>query len=334
MNDRLLQWAGVEGGTSPVDASLGVHSDTIRVLDVGCGIGGSSRYLARFFGPAARIEGVTLSPAQVARGRELTAAAGLQQQVSVRIADALKLPFPDNHFDLVWTMESGEHMPDKEAFLREMSRVLKPGGRVVMATWCTRAVPGDAPDATALSKAEVTRLRRVYDEWALPHFISIQQYARMAGGVGLGAVSIGDWTREAAPTWPHSVLEGAKGIVWLLLRGPRVFFRTLRDVFAIWHMVKGYEEGTIVYGIFTATKGATPTGVEDAGRAGATLATHDGGDSEDNDLSGDSSTEDDSQSSSDDEPAQRAAARGRTTSPANALVNSRRRSLRSTRTRS
>jgi MPBQ/MSBQ methyltransferase len=52
--------------------------------------------------------------------------------------DALAMSFPDNSFDYVWACESGEHMPDKARYVQEMTRVLKPGGRIVVATWCQR----------------------------------------------------------------------------------------------------------------------------------------------------------------------------------------------------
>lgn len=52
--------------------------------------------------------------------------------------DALAMNFPDNSFDLVWACESGEHMPDKKKYIDEMTRVLKPGGTLVIACWCQR----------------------------------------------------------------------------------------------------------------------------------------------------------------------------------------------------
>ena len=81
------------------------------MIDVGCGIGGSSRHISRKFGCSAR--GITLSPKQAARANVLTAEAGQAAQASFQVADALQQPFADNSFDLVWSMESGEHMPDK-----------------------------------------------------------------------------------------------------------------------------------------------------------------------------------------------------------------------------
>jgi len=48
----------------------------------------------------------------------------------------------DNSFDLVWACESGEHMPDKKAYVEEMVRVLKPGGTLVIACWCQVRIRG------------------------------------------------------------------------------------------------------------------------------------------------------------------------------------------------
>lgn len=125
------------------------------VLDVGCGIGGTSRlvncfylvfdvlvfhinrYLAKKFGSSATVTGITLSPVQVNRGTTLAKEQGIEN-VKFQITDALDMKFPDNSFDLVWACESGEHMPDKKKYIEEMTRVLKPGGKIVVATWCQR----------------------------------------------------------------------------------------------------------------------------------------------------------------------------------------------------
>ena len=75
---------------------------------------------------------------QAARGNELAQAQGLGDRVSFQVADALHQPFEDGQFDLVWSMESGEHMPDKAQFVGELTRVCKAGGRIIMVTWCHR----------------------------------------------------------------------------------------------------------------------------------------------------------------------------------------------------
>ena len=131
----------------------------VKVLDVGCGVGGTSRYLAKNLGPKAEVTGITLSPNQVARAQELA----VEQDVpnaKFTVMNALEMDFPDNSFDVVWACESGEHMPDKKKYIEEMMRVLKPGGKFVMATWCQR------DDRTVpFTDKDERDLKFLYEEW-------------------------------------------------------------------------------------------------------------------------------------------------------------------------
>ena len=132
--------------------------DGAKVLDVGCGVGGTSRYLAKKM-PNAEVTGITLSPNQVKRATELAEEQNVPN-AKFTVMNALEMDFPDNSFDIVWACESGEHMPDKEAYINEMMRVLKPGGKYVMATWCQRddrQVPFDEKDKRDL--------KFLYEEW-------------------------------------------------------------------------------------------------------------------------------------------------------------------------
>ena len=104
-----------------------------KVLDVGCGIGGTSRHLAKRFGQGTSVTGITLSPNQVKRATELAAEQGVPN-AKFQVMNALAMEFEDDTFDLVWACESGEHMPDKKKYVEEKVRVLKPGGKLVIAT--------------------------------------------------------------------------------------------------------------------------------------------------------------------------------------------------------
>ena len=85
------------------------------------------------------------------------------------VADALQQPFGDGEFDLVWSMESGEHMPDKTRFVNELTRVCAPGGRVLVVTWCHRVLrDGEA----ALPADEQFLLDRICDAYYLPAWCS------------------------------------------------------------------------------------------------------------------------------------------------------------------
>jgi SAM-dependent methyltransferase len=70
------------------------------------------------------------------------------------VMDALDMQFPDNSFDYVWACESGEHMPDKKRYIEEMTRVLKPGGKIVVATWCQRD-EGNKPFSNDVSRCSM-----------------------------------------------------------------------------------------------------------------------------------------------------------------------------------
>lgn len=125
---------------------LGLDANA-TVLDAGCGVGGSSLYLARRFG--CRVVGITLSPEQLRLCRDNARAAGLEALVSFELLDYQHTSFDDARFDAAWFIESFCYSPDKAALLREMHRLLKPGGRVIVAD-CFRREPAQAGDEQRL----------------------------------------------------------------------------------------------------------------------------------------------------------------------------------------
>lgn len=99
-----------------------------RVLDVGCGIGGPSRFLAHRFG--CRVSGIDLTPAFIEVARMLVSRLKLEHLVDYRQGSALDLPFADASFDLVWTQNVAMNIQDRRRYYGELRRVLKPGGRI------------------------------------------------------------------------------------------------------------------------------------------------------------------------------------------------------------
>lgn len=98
----------------------------MHVLDIGCGIGGASRYLATL---GCRVSAIDLTPEFIEVARELTRRCGLAERIDCRVASALDLPFPDAGFDRVWCHNVTMNIADKPRLLAEVVRVLKPGGR-------------------------------------------------------------------------------------------------------------------------------------------------------------------------------------------------------------
>lgn len=219
-----------------------------KILDVGCGIGGTSRYLAKKFGPSTAVTGITLSPNQVTRATELAKERGIAN-AEFKIMDALNMSFPDNTFDVVWACESGEHMPDKKRYVEEMARVLKPGGRIVIATWCQRD-EGNRP----FTPADRKMLDFLYSEWTHPYFISISDYAKlMLGTKSLDAVKTEDWAEQTIPAWRHSIWVGVFD-PWPVIRRPYLWWKILRDAVTLERMHQSFVNGLMQYGMMTATK--------------------------------------------------------------------------------
>lgn len=100
-----------------------------NVLDVGCGLGGSARYIANEYGCS--VTGIDLTDEYVDVANRLTEFVKLQEKVSFRQGSAIDLPFDSGIFDVVWTEHTQMNISDKEKFYGELSRVLKPGGRLV-----------------------------------------------------------------------------------------------------------------------------------------------------------------------------------------------------------
>lgn len=219
-----------------------------KVLDVGCGVGGTSRYLAKNLGPNAEVTGITLSPNQVKRAGELAIEQGVPN-ANFRVMNALEMEFPDNSFDIVWACESGEHMPDKEAYINEMMRVLKPGGKFVMATWCQRddrLKPFDNKDKRDL--------KFLYEEWTHPYFISIEKYAELIEATGLmEKPATADWVDETIASWRHSIWVGVYDPRGFIFK-PNKYYKCVRDGYCLERMHRAFKRGLMQYGMFAARK--------------------------------------------------------------------------------
>jgi tocopherol O-methyltransferase len=231
--DEVLKWAGATSAK--------------RVVDVGCGIGGSSRHISRKF--EADTQGITLSPYQAARGNELAIEQGLQDKCNFQVADALEMPFQDESFDLVWSLESGEHMPDKSQFVNELFRVCEPNGRIIIVTWCHRDLK---EGETTLAKWEDRLLRKINRAYYLPEWCSVQDYVTLLNANGATDVKRDDWSYIIAPFWKAVIKSSlnVKSIVGLARSG----FSTQRGAYAMFLMLRGFNKGVIKFGCLTCTK--------------------------------------------------------------------------------
>jgi cyclopropane fatty-acyl-phospholipid synthase-like methyltransferase len=102
-----------------------------KVLDAGCGIGGSSLYLAKQIG--CTCIGITLSEKQVEKANRIAITLGKEKLVDFQKMNFINTSFEDSSFDVVWGLESICYATDKEQFVKEAYRLLKPGGRLIIA---------------------------------------------------------------------------------------------------------------------------------------------------------------------------------------------------------
>ncbi len=185
MNDEILRGLAIPAG------------QPAHVLDLGCGLGATARQLARRV-PGLAVTGLTIVPGQVREGQRLSAAEGLDDRVRLIHADYTAIPLPDHSVDYAYAIESVCHArgADKAAFVRELCRVLRPGGRFVIAD-------GFMKHGRPLP-AWLERVRaRVCEGWAIEVF---PELAAMTGRLregGVQALEVRDISWQVAPSVVH-----------------------------------------------------------------------------------------------------------------------------------
>jgi tocopherol O-methyltransferase len=213
-----------------------------RVLDVGCGLGGSSLWLAR--NRDCSVLGITLSRVQASAAAERARQEGLDGRATFAVHDANRLDLPPESFDAVWIIECSEHLEDKPGFFRSCARVLKPGGRLALCAWLGN------PDRGPLHAALVTEVCR---GMLCPSLASLDDHVRWMQAAGFEEVEAEDVTRRVEKTWVlcEAILHGPE--IGPLLPAVDESTRDFLGVFGT--MRRAYATGAMGYGMFTASRG-------------------------------------------------------------------------------
>lgn len=226
-------------------AEIGDHE---RILDAGCGLGSTGIFLAQRFN--AQVSGVTISAKQVEMARE-KAANSRVTGVDFLVEDALSLKsFQDESFDVVWCLDSCSQFLDKLLFFRQAYRVLKPGGKLLLAAWCS-----SRDEYTDYDAREYMKLCKSFN---IPYLPSIASYTKLLKEAGFTVNKQEDWSEKVEKTWTmsHQILSITlfQRLFVLLLRGGPQFFRLFENQKL---MQKAYRENRMRYGVFLGQKPAS-----------------------------------------------------------------------------
>ena len=130
-----------------------------RVLDAGCGRGGTSMSLNTRFGT--RVDGITISGYQADFANALASEKGLSPSVEFHEMNYLNLTFPASTFDHVITSESTQYAVNLAPLFEGFARALKPGGRYTIATWCLDDAVETSERAERVNKHYGTTMHRI-----------------------------------------------------------------------------------------------------------------------------------------------------------------------------
>ncbi|MEQ8704584.1 MAG: methyltransferase domain-containing protein [Phaeodactylibacter sp.] len=173
--------------TNRIMAAAGAVEPGESVLDAGCGNGGSSMWLAAEKG--ATTTGVTPVATQVATAQAQARQRNLETQCQFIEGDFCQTPLKAESIDVVWACESLCHANDKQAFYTEAYRVLKPGGRLVIAEYIRHRRP--------LGEADEKLLLDWVNRWAIPDLDTAAEHKSYLQKAGFEQIKIEDFTRYA-----------------------------------------------------------------------------------------------------------------------------------------
>ena len=175
----------------------GINKDS-KILDVGCGIGGPARMIA--FETGCKVTGIDLTVDFIRTAKLLSELVGMDDLTEFICADATKLPFNDESFDIVWTQHAQMNIKEKDKLYSEIFRVLKKGGKFI---YYDIFSAGNEPLYYPLPWAE---------ESTISHLIEVQEYADLLKETGFKEIKTTDKTERSInffrETFDRLVKEG------------------------------------------------------------------------------------------------------------------------------
>lgn len=217
----------------------------MRVLDAGCGVGGPSIFLGS---QGCQVEGITLSEKQVATCTANAKRLGMEDRVHFSKQNYLQTDFPDNTFDVVWAIESVCYAWDKKDFTREAFRVLKPGGRLVVADFFSAPILSGS--------AEDVLMKKWTDSWAIKSYATVAEFNAALQYAGFKELQDRNITTHVTPSIRRLYMSFFPGIItttvaeWI---GARNHIQT-KNTWSTYYQYQAFKKKLWEYHIFSAQK--------------------------------------------------------------------------------
>lgn len=228
---------------------LRLETSSPRILDMGCGLGATLRSIARHK-PAAQLHGITLVPWQLEQGRLLNRPRAETERIALALGDYQGTKFADESFDGVYAIESSCYAAGaaKSAFLAEARRLLRPGGRIVVADGFLG--PGK------LRGPQRAIFRRLCDCWVIDELGEIEPFTHELERLGFCEIAVERIQGRVTPSVLHVPWVTIKFLLTSVLFGPRRMTR------ARWNNILapllmpfvGFPLGPMAYYIVSATR--------------------------------------------------------------------------------
>jgi len=228
---------------------LCLNTESPRILDMGCGLGATLRNLARQL-PAARLHGITLVPWQLQQGRLLNRSIPNSVPITLTLGDYQRTQYASASFDAVYAIESSCYAAgaNKSAFLREADRLLRPGGRIVVADGFLG--PGK------LRGPQKSICRTLCDCWAIDTLGEIEPFTRELQRLGFRDIAVEPMQARVTPSALHVPWVTLKFLIASVVFGRRKMTRARwNNILApILLSFVGRPIGPMAYYIVSATR--------------------------------------------------------------------------------
>ena len=208
------------------------------VLDIGCGVGGTSIQLAKNLN--CKVTGITISPVQVQMAKE--ASRNLKNKPHFLVDDANDLSL-EGKFDAVWAVETISHLNNRKNFFKKVTKLLVPGGKICVAAWLK--------DDNVTKESEKKYIKPI-EEGMLVSLPNLSEYKKHIDDNGLRLLYYEDISSRVNKTWDVCLDIIKNRALWRLASQHSKEFMSFLKSFRA--MRVGFKTSTLRYSVMVIEK--------------------------------------------------------------------------------